>query len=470
MLDFSEELERNSGLLKFMKKELKRHVFLLAISVALALLAGCATEPKRHSPAEIASYRVDDFEAPIASAEGERHERESAMAKIQAAQTLAPSSAEAKETVPGALDAISMFDTGREAGLRLVTDMLAEMERDINAFSAGTQRAVLSSAYTSYANETAPQLKRLLPQIATPRQFSIAAYAILKAENTPEMRSWLREMWRWRWPSPSGADEPRLIALEHALTTDARAEIQQRPPLVDLLAAPFGAKLPVVYSFQRRDRQQIGLAMVRTADGKFVRNADGSYFQIQHLAMALTNLPGTITNGNTPQGLFTVVGAGTARNKWIGPTPYLHSKVPVEATVSEFTHADDAAEWSEAIYETFLPMSWRGYFPFKEAFLAGRAGRDEMLMHGTTVSAEYYRGKSFFPYTPSAGCLVSLETWSAADGKLLKSDQLLLAKAFTKDGFDRGYLVVVELDDRAAPVMFEDVANDVMAAESLRRN
>lgn len=435
--------------------------------VAICGLNGCTgiAPEKRHSPAEIAAYRVENFVAPIASDAGERAEREAAQAKFEALRLASTTSAETRANAPGVLWAVGLFNTEYDLGRALVFDLLSEMERDLSAFSTDMQRAVLSTAYTHYASETAPQLKRLLPQLSTPRQFAIAAYAVLKADNAPETRSWLGAMWRWRFPE--GATEPRLIALEHALVADRVAELAARPPLVDLLAAPMRAKLPVVYSFQRRDRQQIGLAMVRDANGRFVRNADGTHFQIPHLAMALTNLPGTITNGNTPQGLFTIVGAGTATNKWIGPTPYLESKVPIEASVAEFVHANEGTEWTESVYESFLPQTWRNYFPFKEAFLAGRAGRDEMLLHGTTVNGDYYRGKSYFPYSPSAGCLVALETWSKADGRLEKSDQLSLAKAFTRDGTDRGYLIVVELDDRAAPVTFADIADDVKAAESL---
>jgi hypothetical protein len=306
----------------------------------------------------------------------------------------------------------------------------------------------------------------LLDRIATPREFAIAAYAILKAgtaADQPDTRRRVRARLVARFPD--WINEPRLVALAHTLNSDLAAERRARPSLIDLLAAPFRPGLPVVFSFQRADRQRVGLAMVRGADGRFVRNADGSFFNIAHLALALSNLPGTITNGNTPQGLFTIVGAGTATNPWIGPTPYLHAKVPKEATVAEYEHAAIEGEWSEARYESFLPASWRGYFPFRETWLAGLAGRDDMLLHGTTINPEYYRNDPYFPGTPSAGCLVAMEYWSKSDGRLVHSDQLALAKAFTAGGIDQGYLVVVELDDRSMPVNLADVITDVIAAE-----
>ena len=439
------------------------HPYKFLSLIVLAALTGCAgmVGEKRHSPAEIAAYRPQDFIAAIASTEGERVAVAERNDRIRLAleQPLPAASGDEDSGVPGALWAIAFLNADRAQGLGILQNALAGIESKPVDF----QRAVLSAAYTMYPRESAPMLMPLLERIATPREFAIACYAILKADDTPDTRARLRAMLVTRFPD--WAVEARLVALEHALTTNLAAERLTRPPLVDLLAAPVRPGLPVVFSFQRPDRSRVGLAMVRGADGRFVRNADGSYFNIAHLALALSNLPGTITNGNTPQGLFTIVGAGTATNPWIGPTPYLHSKVPKEASVAEFEHAAVEGDWSEARYESFLPPSWRGYFPFKEAWLAGQAGRDEMLMHGTTINPEYYRNNPYYPGTPSAGCLVAMEYWSKPDGRLVHSDQLTLAKAFTAGGNDQGYLAVVELDDRPAPVNLADVVRDVIAAE-----
>ena len=429
----------------------------------LAALAGCTSisPEKRHTPAEIAAYRPQDFMAPIASAEGERAAVAERSEKIRAALTApsADSTGDEDSGAPGALWAIAFLNTDRAQGLGILQNALIDIDRKPVDF----QRAVLSATYTMYARESAPALWPLLDRIATPREFAIAAYSILNAGDSPDPRASLRAKLVVRFPD--WRNEPRLVALEHRLVTDLIAERLTRPPLVDLLTAPFRPGLPVIFSFQRPDRRRTGLAMVRSADGSFVRNTDGSYFNIAHLALALSNLPGTITNGNTPQGLFTIVGAGTATNQWIGPTPYLQSKVPSEASVAEFEHANLDGVWSEARYENLLPPSWRGYFPFKEAWLAGLAGRDEMLLHGTTINPEYYRNDPFYPGTPSAGCLVAMEYWSKSDGRMLQSDQLALAKAFTAGGIDQGYLVVVELEDRPEPVNLAEVIMDIAAAE-----
>ena len=309
----------------------------------------------------------------------------------------------------------------------------------------------------------APHLALQLGTLATPREFAAAAHVIFRADSGAASVAMLRAALAQR----SDRDDPCLEALCAHLEHAAGVAQPPRPPLADIFAASWRAGFPVVYSLQRRDRRQIGLALVRTADGRFARDAQGQLLALPHLALASSGLPGTITNGNTPQGLFTIVGAGRASNPWIGPTPYLYSKVPHEATPAEFEHrADVEGPWTRARYDAILPPSWHGYAPMREAWLAGRAGRNEMLLHGSTIDSEPYRSRPWYPLTPSAGCLVAGESWSAAEGRLVRSDQLTLLKAFTRGGHDRGYLVVIELDDRAAPVALAEVLDEVLAGEA----
>jgi hypothetical protein len=197
-----------------------------------------------------------------------------------------------------------------------------------------------------------------------------------------------------------------------------------------------------------------------------VRDGRGQLFAQPQLALSRSGLPGTITNGNTPQGVFTVVGAGTATNPNIGPTPYLHTKLPIEATLAEFEHADATGDWSEAVYDSYLPASWRAWAPIKEAWLAGRAGRDELLVHGTTINPAYYAGARYFPGTPQQGCMISNETWDPATGRLLASRHLTLAQTYAaaspRDDL-AGYLIVVELPGEG-PVTPADALALVTAA------
>ena len=431
-----------------------------ATIAAAALLAGCAPLPRVITHGDIAAWTPAHFAAPVASAAGAAAEREKALATIRAAEADGADD----ETTLAALWAVAFFDIEPEAGRGLLRRELSDAARPLAQRPVEHQRALIAAAHVIDPALAAPLLAPQLAALATPREFAATAHTLLQAGADHAIRERIRRALAER---ADRDEDPRLEALRERLDrADGSAASPPRPPLADLFAGSWRNGFPVVYSLQRRDRRHAGLVLVRSADGRFVRESDGRFFARAHLALATTQLPGTITNGNTPQGLFTIAGAGFARNVWIGPTPYLWSKVPFEASVAEFFHSAAEQPWSRELYDALLPPTWRGYRPMHEAWLAGRAGRTEMLAHGTTIDAEAYRARPWYPLTPSAGCLVAGEHWAADDGRMVASDQLALVKAFTRDGFDRGYLVVVEIDDAARPVALEEVLAEVRAGEA----
>ncbi|MFN3861492.1 MAG: hypothetical protein ACK4R2_08470 [Roseateles sp.] len=422
-------------------KALCRLLPLLALLLsACAPFKPAAPPERRFTAPELLALAPADFAWSATSAAGEQALREQALADMRARIALPPGP-QRDAALPAILDAVALFNTEIDAARPLLLAALPGLA----ARDADYQRALLTAAHAHYAADAAPLLWPLLPQLRESKPFAIAAYTLLQADAGAAGR--LLTLLPAQFPD--WAQDARLAALMQRLQSAPAAA----PPLADLLAAPLRAGYPVIYSLQRPGRGFMGLALVRGADGRFVRDATGALFTQPQLARALTGLPGTITNGNTPQGLFTIVGAGTATNPWIGPTPYLHSKLPIEATPAEFEHTDTDATWSEALYDSFLPPSWRGWAPIKEAWLAGRAGRDEILLHGTVVNPAYYRGASYFPGTPSAGCMVSHEEWDPATGRLLHSGQLRLAQAYAAASPRAdlaGYLIVVELPGEGA--------------------
>jgi hypothetical protein len=417
------------------------------------------TAPDKRSPIEVLALKPADFKSEVASAAGERVVFDKGVDAIRPRTAIDPAS---DEGLPEALNATALFNLDKNQSQQRLLAALPYLPQK----SVDYQREVLTGAHTLYWKEAAPLLPAVLPQIRTAKEFAIGVYTVLRADDSPATRAQMRAMLEASFPQWNS--EPRLIALERRLRVDAAQDLAARPPLVDLLKAPARPGYPVVFSFQRKNRENRGMAMVRGVDGRFVRNADGSYFNITQLAMAKSRLPGTITNGNTPQGLFTIVGTVNATDIWIGPTPALESKVPKEATVADYEHVaaqTPAADWTEERYWSFFPDSWRGYAPMREVWLAGLAGRDEMWLHGNTVNPAYYRNEAHFPYAPSAGCMVAMEYWSKDDGSLVHSDQLALIKALASTGKMEGYLIVVEIDDRNVPVQMADVISDIIAAE-----
>jgi len=429
-------------------------LFALVLTACAPLTPQQKPAEKRYTAAELLTLQPASLAWPATSTDGERALREQALADIRARLALPPGP-ERDAALPRLFDLVAQYNAEIDAARPLLLEALPALgQRD-----AEIQRALLTAAHTLYANEAAPLIWPLLPQLTASKSFAIAAYTLLQAD--PAAAERLRELVPRQFPD--WADDARLTALVLRLRPSAAAQ----PPLPELLAAPLRPGFPVIVSLQRPGRQQMGLALVRGADGRFVRDAAGQLFTSPQLALARSGLPGTITNGNTPQGVFTLVGAGTATNPNIGPTPYLHSKLPIEASVAEFEHADAAGDWSEAVYDSYLPESWRAWAPIKEAWLAGRAGRDELLVHGTTINPAYYAGASWFPGTPQQGCMISSETWDPATGRLLASRQLTLAQAYAaaspRDDL-AGYLVVVELAGEG-PVAPAEAAALVQAAQ-----
>jgi len=246
---------------------------LVTLSAAL-LLAACATPPpaQRHSPAQIARYEPGQFSTPVASLAGTQKARAEALAGL----ALALDGRADDEGVAAALRAVAFYQLDTAAAVNLLQRVLSDAAQPLPQKPVDFQRAVLTAAYTLDAGATAPQLRALLPQLQPPREFAIAAYALLRADPGNATRQRLLAALSAR----ADHDEPRLRALQHVLEGTARAPA---PPLAELLAAPLQPGLPVIFSLQRQDRRYPGLAVVRDGDGRFVRGGDGQPFAVPHL-------------------------------------------------------------------------------------------------------------------------------------------------------------------------------------------
>lgn len=317
-----------------------------------------------------------------------------------------------------------------------------------------TRRSFLEALYTMDPGGYADGLKELLKGEENPKLFAMMALFIHRRE--PSLASPLLDIMRRRWPL---ADEhPILSSLAEDLQ---RKELRRKTPTPDLRdlfrhQQSFGIK--TVYSFQRWDRDQPGLAAVQGADGRFARDSSGRIILIRQLARAGSNLPYYITNGNTPQGIFSIQGIGRSVNRFIGPTPNLQMTLPFEdGWKGYFLMPADSSEPRQS-YAYLLPDSWRDYTPIWEAYEAGRAGRSEIIAHGTTIDPQYFQGQPYHPISPTLGCLCAPEDWDTQTGTLRQSEQLRLAETFLRAaGPSKGYLMVINVDDQRRPMTREDI-------------
>ncbi|MET0208241.1 MAG: hypothetical protein ABW220_04320, partial [Burkholderiaceae bacterium] len=240
------------------------------------------------SPAALQALRPAQFKSTVGSAAQARDrlaaDRSRLLAAIARAQVSPQDPATLRELATGLKLAAHYgieIDTARPALLAT----LPTLDRQ----SADIQRPLLTAAYTLYAPVAAPLLRDLLPRLAGPREFAIAAYTLMQGRQPADLALIQSQL------AQRDRDEPRLQALARALTLAQGTPPAVRPPLADLLMIRPGH--PVVFSFQRPGRQQMGLALVRQADGRFVRRADGGLFNVEQLALSASGLPGTITLG-----------------------------------------------------------------------------------------------------------------------------------------------------------------------------
>ncbi|TDX00400.1 hypothetical protein [Dinghuibacter silviterrae] len=342
-----------------------------------------------------------------------------------------------------------------------VQQRIAQVWDHVDERSGDFLEAYLQLLYTNYPHSFRPQVKALLQRTLDNRVFILCAEYLLLEHGDAEARTLIRQ--RLAKLLDSSADVS-LELFRRRLNHEGVPSLT--PPLDDLLGPSFQPGKTVVYSFQRSNRDYPGLAVIRGADGLFVRNPDSTYFAVPQLARSITNLPYYTHDGNTPQGIFLMDGFGFSHNEFLGPTLNIQMRMPYEVTPAHFFHDPGLTDttWYLDAYKALLPPTWREDFAMQGAFYAGRIGRRAVIAHGTTIDPNYFKGSVWYPQTPSLGCLCTHERWDD-NGQRVFSDQQKLVNALDSAGGAEGYLVVVELDDWPGPVTLADVGHYLAAAD-----
>lgn len=356
-----------------------------------------------------------------------------------------------------------------------------------DSLSRDTKLALLEAVYAVEPRRYRREALAVFDREADPKLFSLAAVYLYRADTSVAYTDSLKIRLVERFP---GYDTVAVLReLMHYLSYDAAERRTPTPPVSELFAGFPDEK--VIYSFQRWDRDYPGLAVVRYADGRFARDAQGRLLVFRQLARSGPGVPYFLTNGNTPQGVYSIQGTDISHTDFIGPTPNLQLLLPGEGKWADYFHDTawmpaDAGPNTDPLpdgdvldrYLQLLPAAWRGYAPMYEAFSAGAIGRTEIIAHGTTIDPEYYKGRPFYPLTPTMGCLCARELWNPTSGHLLVSEQNNLVNAFLgdgrapkaeecrrTDGGRTGWLVVVNVNDRREPVSRAEVERWVDAFE-----
>ncbi len=321
--------------------------------------------------------------------------------------------------------------------------------------SVSFQRALMEVAYSNYPGKFFTQTLSLLQQTQDPKIFAMCAEYLVQSNKTTSEKEELSKKLIEKF-SDTAYKNPILYLLQTRLSPDKITTLTLNKVLPEIFSANFLAHQEVMYSIQRKNRDYPGMVIIRNADGNFVTDSTGKIFTVGQLARSITNLPGYLTNGNTPQGIFKMYGFKVSMGNFIGPTANVQMGMPVELTLQKFFNNDAISDttWTIDYYKHLLPPKLQDYLPLYESYYAGLAGRSEIIAHGTTIDPSYYLGKPYYPLTPTEGCLCTKEIWN---GKRIESDQQKLVNGLLKAGGANGYCVVIEIDDKNAPVTLNDV-------------
>lgn len=319
-----------------------------------------------------------------------------------------------------------------------------------------TKRAFLEAVYAVYPTEYFDNMHKIVATEHEPKLFAMSAVYLSRLDSSVNNLNDIKIRMVEAFPGYDSIDI--LLELEFYLNQYNTFRRRKTPAVSALFAHQQAHGKKVIYSFQRWNRDYPGLAVVQNADGSFMRNQSGRLLVFQQLARSGSDLPYFLTNGSTPQGIYSIQGTAVARNNYIGPTPNIQLLMPHEKDWSKFFHQPiDSTYDSLQLYQNLLPPSWKNYTPMSEAWKAGKIGRTEIIAHGSTIDPEYFRDKPFYPLTPTMGCLCAKELWNVTSGRLLVSEQFNLVSAYTSTAGQKGFLYVVNLDDQQKAVTREEI-------------
>lgn len=360
--------------------------------------------------------------------------------------------------------AISQFLlTGRE-----VTQGFDKLFIQYDSLEYDTKRALLEAVYATHPTQYATQVQAALNKESHPKLFAMCAAYLFRYDTSTNNLNNIKIRMVEQFADYDSLD--LLVNLEQYLNTFEQNRQHRTPDLPALFQYQASHRQKAVYSFQRWNRDYPGMAIVQDASGRFMRHPDGRLMIFEQLARSASNLPYFITNGSTPQGVYSIQGTAVSGNTLIGPTPNFQLIMPNEDKWEKYFQlplgmAWDSTQDSLQAYLQLLPPSWRSYAPVKEAFYAGRIGRTEIIAHGTAINPEYFKDKPFYPLTPTNGCLCAKELWNVTNGRLLVSEQFNLVSTFMSTPGSKGYLFVINLDDQQAPVTRAELEKWVKAYE-----
>src|SRR5882762_8463585 len=197
-----------------------------------------------------------------------------------------------------------------------------------DSLSPDTKRAFLEAVYAVDPKVHSVPVKAILEKETDPKLFAICAAYLHRCDTGTDNNNFLKIRMAEKFP---GYDTVAiLLELQNWLSVHETFAGGKTPDIGELFAYQATVGQKIVWSFQRWDRDYPGLAIVQNANGKFVRDPQGRLLVFLQLARSGADLPYFITDGSTPQGIYSIQGMGVSRTHFIGPTPNLQLIMPNE--------------------------------------------------------------------------------------------------------------------------------------------
>jgi len=353
----------------------------------------------------------------------------------------------------GAIELINYQQPWVYEKIKIATD-------SIQIRSIDFQQSLLEMLYAGNRKEYSKQIKYLFITTSDSKVFAMSALYLLLCDTSKKNSNYLQQIAATKSNLFTEKKDAAIMTelLIQLKETGIKTVYPSNRIIKSLFAKEYLKGNVIVYSLQRKDRNYTGLTIIKDTAGNFVTDSNGIVFHVSQLARSVSNMPGYLTNGNTPQGIFRLYGFDKSRSSFIGPTENIQLTMPFETNLHHFLKNDAITDtsWSKELYETLLPQQLKNYKPLYQSFYTGAAGRTEIIAHGTTIDPHFYSGLSYYPYTPTAGCLCTKEIWGN-DGKRIYSDQQKLINAVKQAGGADGYLIVLEINDIQQAVSLQDI-------------
>lgn len=204
-----------------------------------------------------------------------------------------------------------------------------------------------------------------------------------------------------------------------------------------------------IFALLHHDRTKPGKLLIRRPDGRFLINASGHLWSIPILGLSSRGLAFNHSNGNTPQGIFTVDSVMPEANY---PEEFGSYRRLIVNFISKST--------DEGKLKKFMPVSQYSLNWWKPGVVAREMGRSLLRIHGTGRSTNIL--KPYYPMVPTSGCLATNEVnlfglYRSHDQRNLL-DALMLAldlvPNFDNESKIHGLLYVVEFDGKFQALEF----------------